>query len=101
MLLCPTLAVPSVGAEHDVTDPDFAIDGVKVDAYLDWAMTPPFNMLARCPVLCVPSGRASNGVPTGLQIVGRSFDDVSVFRAGAAFERLNPWYREAENRPPL
>jgi amidase len=101
VLLCPTLAVPSVGAEHDVTDPDFAIDGVKVDAYLDWAMTPPFNMLARCPVLNVPSGRASNGVPTGLQIVGRTYDDVSVFRAGAAFERLNPWYASAENRPSL
>ncbi len=101
LLLCPTLAVPSVGAEHDVSDPDFAIDGVKVDAYLDWAMTPPFNMLARCPVLCVPLGRASNGVPTGLQIVGRTYDDVSVFRAGSAFERLNPWYASAKYRPPL
>ena len=30
-------------------------------------------------------------MPTGLQIVGRPYDDVAVFRAGAAFERLRPW----------
>ena len=54
-----------------------------------------------CPVLCVPSGQASNGVPTGLQIVGLTYDDVSVFRAASALERLNPWYTSAENRPPL
>ncbi len=101
LLLCPTLAVPSVGVEHDVTDPGFAIDGVRADAYLDWAMTPPFNMLARCPVMSVPSGRAKNGVPTGLQIVGRTYDDVSVFRAGAAFERLGPWYTGPDNRSAL
>ena len=44
-------------------------------------------MLSRGPVMSVPSGRADTGVPTGIQIVGRSFDDVSVFRAGAAYEQ--------------
>jgi len=101
LLLCPTLAVPAVRAEHDVTDKSFRIDGRPVDAYLDWCMTPPFNMMSRCPVLSVPSGRASNGVPTGLQIVGRTFDDVSVFRAAAAFERARPWLDAPERRPSL
>ena len=50
-------------------------------------MTYPFNMLSRCPVMSVPSGRVANGVPTGIQIVGRTYDDVAVFRAAAAYER--------------
>ena len=48
-------------------------------------MTTPFNILAPCPVLAVPSGIApSNGVPTGIQIVARTYDDVTAFRIGAA-----------------
>ena len=54
-------------------------------------MTTPFNVLSQCPVLAVPSGTASNGVPTGVQIVARTYDDVSAFRIGAALERVRPW----------
>jgi small subunit ribosomal protein S28e len=35
-------------------------------------MTLPFNLFSRCPVISVPSGLAANGVPTGVQIVGRT-----------------------------
>ena len=65
-------------------------------------MTTPFNVLSPCPVLAVPSGMASNGVPTGVQIVGRTFDDVSAFRIGAALERVQPWagvQREVPRHP--
>jgi Asp-tRNA(Asn)/Glu-tRNA(Gln) amidotransferase A subunit family amidase len=51
--------------------------------------------------MSVPSGFARNGVPTGLSIVGRSYDDVSVFRAAAAFERLRPWLDTPERRPSI
>ena len=55
-------------------------------------MTTPFNILAPCPVLAVPSGVApSNGVPTGIQIVARTYDDVTAFRIGAALEQVRPW----------
>ncbi|MGF1608771.1 MAG: amidase [Kiloniellales bacterium] len=101
VLICPTLAVPAVKAEHDPTDPHFTINGVKVDAMLQWCLTYPFNMMSRCPVISVPSGRASTGVPTGIQIVGRTYDDVSVFRAAAAFECARPWLDKAERRPSL
>ena len=48
---------------------------------LGWVMTTPFNTMSRCPVLSMPSGRAKNGVPTGIQIVGRTYCDADVFRA--------------------
>lgn len=71
------------------------------EAALIWCMTFPFNTLSRCPVLSVPSGFGKNGVPTGLQIVGKTFDDVSVFRAAAAFEKKSPWLHDRKHRPVI
>ena len=68
---------------------------------LGWCMTYPFNILARCPVLSVPTGLSRAGVPTGMQIVARTYDDVRVFRAAAAFERARPWMHDTAHRPPL
>lgn len=101
LLICPTTAVPSVAADHNLLDPEFRINGEKVDAYIQWCMTYPFNMLSRCPVMSVPSGRASNGVPTGIQLVGRTYDDVSVFKAAKAYETARPWLDETSNRPQI
>jgi amidase len=57
-------------------------------------------MLSRLPVLAVPSGRAANGVPTGIQIVGRSYRDRDVFRAGMAYEAaLGGWFATPQQRP--
>ncbi|MFP6741572.1 MAG: amidase, partial [Alphaproteobacteria bacterium] len=101
VLICPTTALPAVPADHDWTTQPVIINGVEVDPLLGWVMTYPFNVMSRCPVMSVPSGHAANGVPTGLQIVGRTFDDVSVFRAAAAFERARPWLDTPERRPNL
>ena len=51
----------------------------------------PFNVCNRCPVLAVPSGVGANGIPTGIQIVGRTYADADVFRVGSALERERPW----------
>jgi Asp-tRNA(Asn)/Glu-tRNA(Gln) amidotransferase A subunit family amidase len=37
-------------------------------------------------------------MPTGLQIVGKTYDDMAVFRAAAAYERARPW---TGRRPPI
>lgn len=86
VFVCPTNALAAVPADLDASCEEVRINGVSVDPVLGWVMTYPFNMLSRCPVISVPSGRAETGVPTGIQIVGRTFDDVSVFRAAAAYE---------------
>ena len=51
--------------------------------------------------MSVPSGFAANGVPTGVQIVGRTFEDASVFRAASAYERLRPWLGSTQRGPDL
>ncbi|MCC6943574.1 MAG: amidase [Thermomicrobiales bacterium] len=91
ILLCPAMALPALEAGKDYTDEDALINGVPSRPDRDVVMTPPFNICSRCPVMSVPSGLSRDGVPTGLQIVGRTYDDLSVFEAAAAFERIRPW----------
>lgn len=100
VLVCPTLALPAVPADHNPVRDRVRINGIEVDPELGWCLTYPFNTLSRCPVMSMPSGQAVNGVPTGVQIVGRTYDDVSVFRAAAALEAADPWYTPAR-RPRL
>ena len=102
ILICPTNALPAVAADFDHSTQTLQINGVEVNPSLGWVMTTPFNMLSRCPVLSIPSGHASNGVPTGIQIVGRTYCDADVFRAALAYETAQgAWYGDAGNRPRL
>ena len=84
--ICPTNAVPAVAADHDSWDEDFRINDVVVNGEYGWVLTHPFNMLSRCPVMSIPSGKAANGVPTGVQIVGKAYDEPAVFNVAAALE---------------
>jgi amidase len=101
VFVCPTTAIPALPADHDPATARVEIGGVAVDPVLGWILTWPFNMLSRCPVISVPSGFAASGVPTGIQIVARSYDDLRVFRAAAAYERAIGGFDAPERRPPL
>jgi Asp-tRNA(Asn)/Glu-tRNA(Gln) amidotransferase A subunit family amidase len=94
-LLCPTMArtATPVGG----TDGDFAADDDR-GRFLGLDMTGPFNFTAQCPALSVPAGWSDEGLPVGLQIVGRRFDDAGVLAIGAALERIRPWHHR---RPSL
>lgn len=102
VFICPTNATTVIPADHDHSKDRIEINGREVHPTIGWALTTPFNMLSRCPVLSVPTGRAPNGVPTGMQIVGRTYCDADVFRAGMAFEAARgAWYGDGRNRPAL
>lgn len=100
ILITPTTAIPAPVADRKNDDP-LTINGKNIaNTYGGWFMTYPFNLLSQLPVMSVPSGFCGKtGVPTGLQIVGRAFDDASVFRAAYAFEAASqPW---RHHRPVL
>jgi aspartyl-tRNA(Asn)/glutamyl-tRNA(Gln) amidotransferase subunit A len=59
--------------------------------------TMPFNVTGN-PTLAIPTGFSKNGLPLGMQIVGRAFDEPTVFRIGAAYETAAGW---SEKRPSL
>jgi Asp-tRNA(Asn)/Glu-tRNA(Gln) amidotransferase A subunit family amidase len=99
-LICPTFAVPALPAEYDPGEP-VTVNGQVSPDWLDVMMTLPFNIASRCPVMTVPSGLSRDGVPTGLSIVGKTYDDVSVFRIAAAHEEQMPWLDMPKRRPGL
>lgn len=82
--ICPSLAITGIPADGK---------GCGFDAVVSWLMTLPFNMLSRCPVLNVPTGFAKNGMPTGIQIVGKTYNDTRVFQVGANYEAATNWDR--------
>ncbi|MBF8290386.1 MAG: amidase [Chloroflexi bacterium] len=102
VMICPTTSVAGLPAGDDLADGPFISPAGRLhDYFFDWSLTPPFNIASRCPVLAVPSGMSDAGVPTGLQIVGRTYDDETVFRVGAALERERPWLDVPARRPVL
>lgn len=100
-LICPTTSLPALEASEDYTETTLFVDGRPLDGYGESLMTTPFNLVGRCPVLAVPSGRAANGVPTGIQIVGPTYEDEKVFHVAAALEQARPWFADPAWRPPL
>ena len=74
--------------------PAFAI-GEKTDdplkMYLSDIFTIPVNMAGTCG-LSVPCGFSAQGLPIGLQLIGRPFDEATLLRAGHAFEQNTDWH---------
>jgi amidase len=91
-LIVPTACSTGFPADEEfLGDAVVEVEGQRFPDPGDTFMTVPFNILSRCPVLAVPSGMASTGIPTGVQIVARTYDDEMAFRVGAAIERERPW----------
>ena len=67
------------------------------DQYFNGAFTMPVNAIGHT-AATVPAGFSSDGLPIGLQIVGRRGAEEAVIAASACFERARPW---AHNRPPV
>jgi len=94
LLLTPTLTTPPF-AVHMQGPEKVGGRYVRDTAWLSF--TYPFNLTGQ-PAATVPAGFTEDGLPVGLQIVGRHLDDALVLRAAAAFEALRPW---AQHRPPV
>ncbi len=86
-LLTPAVSVAAFPAEKLMPDhwPHHDWDWVS------WAeFSYPFNMSWN-PAASVPCGFTAAGLPVGLQIVGKRFDDLGVLQASAAYEAIAPW----------
>ncbi len=95
LLLTPTMPLPAFPAG---LDKPARIGATALDGGLSWTpFTYPFNLTGQ-PAATVPCGFTGDGLPVGLQIVGRRHADGTVLAAAAAFEAANPW---AHHHPPL
>ncbi|MBI2153830.1 MAG: Asp-tRNA(Asn)/Glu-tRNA(Gln) amidotransferase subunit GatA [Candidatus Rokubacteria bacterium] len=85
MLACPT--TPNVAFKlGEKEDP--------LQMYLCDAFTIPVN-LAGLPGLSLPCGFTQSGLPIGLQLIGRPFDEATLLRAAYAYEQATPWHTRA------
>jgi Asp-tRNA(Asn)/Glu-tRNA(Gln) amidotransferase A subunit family amidase len=92
LIVSPTLAVPPVrNATDGNTRGPTEINGESVDPLIGWCMTYPINYTGH-PAISVPAGFTADGLPVGLQIIGRRHADESVLTMAAAVERLRPWF---------
>ena len=102
-IVTPTVATTRIAAGYDPTKDRPVINGKAVDPYAGWFLTSLFSLVNWMPVINVPSGLASNHVPTGMQIATRPYDDsraaaIALAYAGHTdplpFERLTLQGRE-------
>jgi amidase/aspartyl-tRNA(Asn)/glutamyl-tRNA(Gln) amidotransferase subunit A len=101
LLVTPTLAAMPVANHTDGnTLGPHEVNGEPVDPLIGWCLTYPINFTGH-PAASIPAGLV-DGLPVGMQIIGRRYGDADVFAASAAFERLRPWtesYRVCAARP--
>jgi amidase/aspartyl-tRNA(Asn)/glutamyl-tRNA(Gln) amidotransferase subunit A len=91
LLVTPTLAaLPVDNTDDGNTMGPSEINGEPVDRLIGWCMTYPINYTGH-PAASIPAGLSREGLPIGMQIVGRRYADGDVLAASAAFERLRPW----------
>ncbi len=92
MTRCDVLAMPTV----NVPAAPIAEQPPEYGRY-NWRNTGIFDLTGQ-PSISVPCGFTQTGLPVGLMITGRMFDDATVFRFAQAFEQATDWHRQ---RPPL
>ncbi len=78
-IMLPTAPTPAFRLGEKTDDP--------ILMYMNDVLTIPVN-LAGLPGISLPCGRAGNGLPVGLQLIGRAFEDAALLRLAAGVERL-------------
>jgi amidase len=91
LIVTPTVAaLPVKNAADGNTVGPRQVAGEAVDPLIGWCLTYPFNFTGH-PAASIPAGFSRDGLPIGMQIVGRRYADLDVLTASAVFERLRPW----------
>ena len=88
LLVTPTLPIPAFDAgKLAPSAPD------ETGKWVNWTpFSYPFN-LTQQPAASVPCGFTTSGLPAGLHVVGRMFDDQTVLRASHAYETATDWHK--------
>ena len=75
LLVCPTVAVPPFPVEQRFPT---EIAGEKLSTYIDWMFLTFVTTLTGCPAISLPCGLTREGLPIGLQLVGRPHGDAEL-----------------------
>jgi len=83
VILTPVAPTPAFRIGEKIDDP--------LQMYLSDIFTIPVNLAGTC-ALSVPAGESRDGLPIGLQLVGRPFGEEAILRAAYAFEQATQWH---------
>jgi len=98
-LVLPTIPMPAILIEQ--ADTDILIDGVTENATVALLrLTMPYN-LAGLPAISLPCGFSAGGLPIGLQVVGKPFEEAMILRIAHAYQQLTDWHRREINIQPI
>jgi amidase len=89
-LILPSAQLPPFSVDVDWPR---EIDGVQLDTYLKWMQVCCVVTVTGLPVISIPAGFTDEGLPLGIQIVGRWHDDLGVLKVARAFERATEYGR--------
>lgn len=90
-LVLPTLPVPAIPLEQ--VGQEIEIDGITENASdCLLRLTKPFN-LSGLPAISFPCGFTAGGLPIGLQVAGKPFEEATVLRIAHAYQQLTDWHR--------
>ncbi len=90
-LICPVSQVPPFDVkERYITE----INGEKMDTFIDWMKSCYYITITGHPAISVPCGFTSEGLPIGVQIVGRYRDDFGVLQLAHAFEQATGTWKQ-------
>ncbi len=96
VLACPVSQVPPFAVEQDWVH---EIDGVPQETYLDWMRSAYLISVTGLPAISVPAGFTPDGLPVGLQLVGRRRADWHLLSIAAAFEAATGYAQTAPSLP--
>jgi amidase len=90
-LALPVSQVPPFPIEQEFVS---EINGVQMETYLDWMRSCYFISVTGQPAISVPCGFTEDGLPVGLQLVGKPQDDLGVLQLAHAFEKASGFYQQ-------
>jgi len=94
-LVLPTIPIPAIAVED--AHQNIQIDGVTENATIALLrLTMPFN-LAGLPAISLPCGFSTAGLPIGLQLAGKPFEESMILRIAHAYQQLTDWHRRETN----
>jgi amidase len=85
-IIAPVNQVPPFDIDKPYID---EIAGVKMENYIDWMRSCYLISATTHPAISVPAGFTSDGLPVGIQIVGRHRGELDLLRIAYAFEQAN------------
>ncbi|CAB1058449.1 Amidase family protein BBta_1912 [Olavius sp. associated proteobacterium Delta 1] len=90
-LICPVNQVPPFDIDQPYIE---EIAGIKMETYIDWMKSCYYITVTGLPAISVPCGFTPQGLPVGVQIVGRHNDDFGVLQLANAFEKATEFWKQ-------